>query len=60
MDPTFTTGSGVARHEHHRLDGGVFYLPRLFVYHCGRDRVGAVGDLQGDGTAASKAIMNPP
>ncbi len=45
-------GQGASRDLGDRLDGGLLYLPRLFVYHC-RSAVGsrAVGDLQGDGAA---------
>ena len=28
-----------AHHFHGGLDAGLFYLPRLFVYHCKRARI---------------------
>ena len=34
---------------------GMLYLPRLFVYHCEAERLAAVGDLQGHGTAAAES-----
>ncbi|WEK51052.1 MAG: CopD family protein [Candidatus Kaistia colombiensis] len=38
---------------------GIFYLPRLFVYHTGAAAARQVRDLQGDGSQAAAVIMNP-
>ena len=41
---------GAAYHCRNRLDGGMLYLPRLFVYHCDApSRLKAIRNLQGDG-----------
>ena len=38
---------------------GLFYLPRLLVYHAETARVRDLGDLQGHGSAAWRDIMVP-
>ena len=34
---------------------GMLYLPRLFIYHCDAEGLGAVRDVQGDGAALAQA-----
>ena len=38
---------------------GMLYLPRLFVYHADAPGLRALRNLQGDGAAASRLIINP-
>ena len=55
-----TLAQGVPHHRGHRLDGGMLYLPRLFVYHCAAEK----GSVQSETFKVMerrllRAIINP-
>jgi len=41
------------------MDGGMLYLPRLFVYHCEAERIETIRDIQGDGAPAVEGDHQP-